>query len=265
MSDPQLDKFRKIVDQVGQAEVARRTGLSAATINQVYHDKYSASDDAVSTVINTVLEKVGGEKVVQIPAGYMANGQGHLVRIESISEVDMARDELVKEIVGQAKGLSGVMKEFKRGTMGDISAFVELVAEKYEVSMGGNKGNLRLYSFDKKYMVQRQMSDHLIFDERIQVAKALLDEYALELSEGARSEIQTLINDFFQVDKEGNINTNKVLSLRRFDFDGEKWRRAMDIIADSLDVAGSTPYVRVYERDDESGKYNLIQLNMAAI
>jgi hypothetical protein len=201
----------------------------------------------------------------QIPEGFMEDGQGRLVRVENIKEVDLARDDLVKEIVGKAKGLSLQIKEFKIGTMGDIAAFVELSAEKYEVSMGGRKGNLRMYSFDKRYMVQRQISDFLVFDERIQVAKAMLDEYAMELSEGARSEIQTLINDFFQVDKLGNISTNKVLSLRRFDFEGEKWRRAMDIIADSLDVAGSTPYVRVYERDDETGKYYHIQLNMAAV
>jgi hypothetical protein len=59
MSENQLEEFRSIVDQIGQAEAARITGLSASTISMVYHGKYQASPEAV---ILAVLEKTGGRQ-----------------------------------------------------------------------------------------------------------------------------------------------------------------------------------------------------------
>lgn len=201
----------------------------------------------------------------QIPEGYRKDGQGNLVRIENIKEIDIARDELVKEIVGKSLKLAAFMRDFKECVMGDISAFVDLAMEKYDAPLGGKKGNVTLRSFDHKYKVQLQVSEHLVFDERLQAARALVNSCILEWADGSRPEIKTLVNDAFQVDKEGRINTARVLGLRRLNIKGEKWRKAMDAISDSLTVAGSKSYVRIYERDDLTGKYNPIPLDMAAV
>ena len=111
--------------------------------------------------------------------------------------------------------------------MGDVAAFVALSAEQYGAKVGGNKGNLTITTYDGRYKVQRQVSETLVFDERLQAAKALIDECITEWTEGSRDEIRALINDAFQVDKEGRINTGRVLSLRRLKIDDERWRQAM--------------------------------------
>ena len=257
-----LGEFRKVVDRVGQAEIHRKTGLSRAAISQVYNNKYGASTDEV---IRAVLEKCGGVEVEQIPEGYRKDGQGNLVRVENIKDIDIARDELVQEIVGRAGGLQSEMREFKQEVMGDIAAFVELAMEKYKAPLGGKKGNVTLRSFDHKYKVQLAISEHLVFDERLQAARALVNSCIIEWAEGSTPEIKTLVNSAFQTDKEGRINTTRVLGLRRLNIKDEKWRRAMDAISDSLTVAGSRAYVRIYERDDETGAYAQIPLDMATL
>jgi len=199
-----------------------------------------------------------------IPEGFMQDAQGRLVPLKMVKDVDKTRDALVREIVGRAIALRLAMKGFRDDAMGDLAAFAELSAEQYGAKVGGNKGNLTLTSYDGAYKIQRQVSETLVFDERLQAAKALIDECITEWTEGSRDEIRALINDAFQVDKEGRINTGRVLSLRRLKIDDERWHRAMQAVSDSLQVAGSKAYIRVYARR-EDGKYEAIALDLAAL
>ena len=201
---------------------------------------------------------------VAIPEGYMRDAQDRLVPVGLVKDVDKTRDQLVREIADKALALQAAMKAFRADAMGDMAAFVQLSAEQYGAKLGGNKGNLSLTSYDGRFKVLRAVAETLVFDERLQAAKSLIDECITEWTEGSRDEIRALINDAFQVDQEGRINTGRVLSLRRLKINDERWCRAMKAVSDSLQVAGSKAYVRVYERR-EDGKYEAIPLDMAAL
>jgi len=201
---------------------------------------------------------------IQIPDGYMQDAQGRLVPVAMVKEVDKARHELVLDLVAKAKALRESMAAFLADAMGDVSAFAQLSAEQYGAKIGGDKGNITLVSYDGRFKVQRQVSEHLVFDERLQAAKALIDECISEWTEGSRDELKVLVGDAFQVDKEGRINTGRVLGLRRLDIADDRWRQAMQAVSDSLRVAGSKTYLRVYERD-ANGKYQPIALDLAAM
>ncbi len=196
--------------------------------------------------------------------GYMKDAKGRLIPIDMVPPVDKLRDETVAEIVEDAKQVSETLMDFKKKMLADIQAFVDLSAQEHGAKYGGAKGNVSLLSYDGKYKVCRAISDHLVFDERLQTAKQLIDECIQEWSQGSRDEIKVLINDAFQTDKQGNINTGRVLGLRRHDIKGEKWNMAMKAISDSVQVSGSKTYVRVYERQ-EDGSYKQINLDMAAL
>ena len=195
---------------------------------------------------------------------YMRDACGNLIAKENIKEIDLARHGLVREIALKAKDLSTAIAEFKGYAMGDIDAFVDLSAERYEVKLGGKKGNVTLDTFDGQYRIERQISEHLTFDEGLQAAKALIDECLREWTQGGNANVRTLVDHAFRVDKKGKLNTGAILALRRLKIDDERWNRAMTAISDSIKVTGSCVYVRVYERD-VNGKYNLIPLDMAAL
>lgn len=193
------------------------------------------------------------------PEGFMEDRRGSFTPIELVSEIDRTRDSLVREIVVNSKRISSMLNEFKLGLMGDIEAFAELSFERYGAKLGGAKGNITLYSYDGKFKVCRAINEQLVFDEGLQAAKALIDECIHSWSKGAAVEIMALVNDAFQVDKEGRVDTKRILSLRRLEIADERWKKAMTAIGESLQVTGSKTYVRVYEQQ-EDGSYQMIAL-----
>lgn len=200
-----------------------------------------------------------------IPEGYMMDAKGRLVPVELIDEIDTTRNDLVLEILTKAEQLQEQLRDFKVATLDDIGAFVDLAGEKYQVSIGGKKGNVSLTSYDGLIKIQRSIQEYLRFDERLQAAKELIDNCIHRWSEGTRSELRILVDDAFQVDKEGLISTGRVLSLRRHNIDDEEWKQAMQAIADSIQVCGSKTYVRIYRRSSIDGKWNQVSLDLAAV
>jgi hypothetical protein len=194
----------------------------------------------------------------------MQDAQGRWVPLGQIKEIDRVRHDLVMELVEQFLTMRETLRDFKVRIMGDVDAFVQLSAEKYGANLGGKKGNVTLMSFDGRYKLQRAISEHLTFDERLQAAKELIDECIREWTEGSRGEIRALINDAFQVDKEGQINTGRILGLRRLDIRDDRWKQAMDAISDSLTVTGTKSYIRLYERNEHGG-YDALPLDIAKV
>lgn len=198
-----------------------------------------------------------------VPAGYMEDSQGRLVPKEMIKEADLVRNDLVMELFSKANQLAGVLGAFKAAAMDDIQAFVELSGEKYGAQLGGKKGNVTLFSYDGRLKLVRSIDDFITFDERLQAAKALIDECLKKWTVDSSAELRTIINDAFQVDKTGRINTNRVLGLRRLDIKDDTWLRAMQAISDSVQVISSKSYIRFYERQGD-GSYRQLNLNIAA-
>lgn len=202
---------------------------------------------------------------VQVPEGYKQDAKGVLVPLHLIKEIDLERDQLVNELFVKAEALNSTMTDFKAIAFGDIGAFVELSAEKYGAKVGGNKGNVTLFSFDGKYKIQRAVNEYMQFDERILAAKALIDECLHDWTSNARSEIKVLIDRAFEVDKQGNLSTNRILSLRRVDIQDERWLQAMAAINESVQVVGSKSYVRFYKRVGDTDQYEPITLDFARV
>lgn len=197
--------------------------------------------------------------------GYKQNALGHLVPIDQIHPIDLARDELVMEKAGKIKAMQEELRRLKAEIMGDVEAFVAMSAEQYDAQIGGPKGNVTLISFDGRYKLRRQISQLMSFDERLQVAKSLIDECLKDWTKDSRTELQALVNDAFDVDQEGRINTGRILGLRRLNIDDPRWLRAMDAISDSLQVTGTTAYVRLYERQGSTDRYVSVPLDMAVV
>nr|WP_232247594.1 DUF3164 family protein [Pseudomonas putida] len=194
----------------------------------------------------------------------MKDAKGHLVPLELVKPIDMARNDLVLELVAKAKVVSDTLAAFKADAFGDIKAFVDMSAEQYNAKLGGKKGNITLMSFDGQFKVVQAAQDNIRFDERLQAARALIDECLTEWTQDARSEVRAIVNEAFRADKQGEISTGRVLALRRMDITDARWQRAMEAIGDAVQVVGSKSYIRVYQRIGESEQYVPIPLDIAS-
>lgn len=230
--------------------------MNAATVN--------TEVDHAAAVNSAAVETTTAPPQAATPPGYWKDPRGNLIREELIKPIDKARDALVREIVVQSRQIEATLGAFKAAVFGDIAAFVELSAEEYGAKIGGKKGNVTLFSFDGRYKVQRAIAEHVSFDERLQAAKGLIDECLDEWTSGSRPELKAIVNEAFQVDKEGKLNTGRILALKRLEIADDRWKRAMLAIAESTLVVGSKAYVRVYERVGDSDEYLPIALDVAA-
>lgn len=203
--------------------------------------------------------------MTDIPEGYRRNASGHLVPESKIKEWDLVRDDLVASIAKKALEVQLVMQNFKTDIEGDIEAFMNLSAEQYGVTLGGKKGNTTLSSFDGALQVKVQVSDRIVFDERLQIAKALVDQCIHIWAVDSNDNIKALVEHAFQTDKTGNINISRVLGLLQLNIDDENWLKVMDAIRDSMQVASSKSYIRVYQRIDDTDQYRQILLDMASL
>jgi hypothetical protein len=196
--------------------------------------------------------------------GYMKDHRGRLIPTDLIKPIDKKRDAVVAKIAEEALVFSAQLADFKARAMALVTGFMQSSAREHGVSFGGVKGNVTLMSFGGGYKVQIAIADRIIFDERLQIAKQLIDTCIKRWTEGSRSEIRVLIDSAFEVDKTGKINTERILGLRRLKITDKKWVEAMSVISDSVQVASSKSYIRMYKRD-EKGEYKQILLDFASL
>jgi hypothetical protein len=207
------------------------------------------------------------ETKTPVPAGYWEDPKGGLTPVSRVADVDKARDKMVKGLIKKAKAHSGVLTEFKLEAMGDIAQFMQACADEYGVKLRGaaGKGNVTLMSYDGRLKVVRAVADTIMFDERLQIAKSQIDDCIHVWSKGANLNLQAIVNQAFDADKEGKVNVGRVLALRSLKIDDEKWTTAMSMIADAMKVVSSKSYLRFYERDDATGEYLPISLDIAGV
>jgi len=194
----------------------------------------------------------------------MKDSLGRLVPVETVKEIDKLRDQTVRRIVAAAQVLAESVKGFKAAADADIKAFTSISAEAFSTTLGGVKGNITLRSYDGQYKVCKDIGEFLTYDERLQVAKALVDECISAWSDGSDAKIRALVMDAFQVNQAGRVNLKRILGLRQLNIDDPTWKRAMDAIGESIQVAGSKAYIRIYERQEDDS-YKLINLDLASL
>ncbi len=196
---------------------------------------------------------------------YRTNPQGHLVPVESIKPLDLLRDDTVRTIVNAATAVQKQITDFKTQARADIDAFLEISSEQYNVNWGGKKGNLQLTSFDGRYRLVLQVSDSLQFDERLHIAKQLIDECIHAWTADSNSNTRALIEHAFQTDKAGNINKGRVFSLMRLKIEDDRWKMAIEALKDSIQISSSCEYLRVYQRIGQTDQYQQISLDSAGL
>ncbi|MET3665920.1 DUF3164 family protein [Caulobacter sp. 1776] len=194
---------------------------------------------------------------------YMKDHRGALIRIETIKEQDLLRDQLVRDLHEKAEALSKAIADFKAMAFGDVGAFNELLASKYGAAAGGVKGNLTLNSFDGLFRVLVQVQDRVVYGPELQQAKALLDEYLTEKVADSDPILQAMVMDAFAVDKAGQINRGALLRLRKYNVEDPRWVRAMQAIVDAEQPDGTAEYIRFHKRSEPKGRWEQVPLDLA--
>ncbi|MDX1301216.1 DUF3164 family protein [Photobacterium sp.] len=202
------------------------------------------------------------------PEGYMFDSKQRMVPITMVDDYDMEINDFVIKHTAKAREIQSELRRFKRDVFDDCYAFQELLAEKYESKKkkGGAKGGFSFTAYDGSLQIKITVQDRITFGPELQIAKELIDECVQDWSSDANDYLKVLVNDAFEVDREGNLNTGRILSLRKHKdkIIDQRWMNAMEAIADAIMVTGSKTYLNFRERTSE-GKLVNIPLDLAAL
>lgn len=198
-----------------------------------------------------------------VPEGYMKNPRGMLVPTDKVKPEHIMEDGVVRDLVAQAEEINRTLARFREKVFGEVASFRELIAEKYDAKKGGAKGNVTLSSYDGTLQLQVSIGESITFGPELEAAKSLIDDCVLRWSENSGSEIKALVQHAFQTNKQGKIDTGRVLSLRQLEIDDPQWAKAMEAISDAVKVTGSKTYARFYRRDPITDAKTAISLDIA--
>lgn len=210
---------------------------------------------------------------VNIPEGYMKNAMGHLVPKCQVREQDLLRDETARRIAAKWLELNQIMRALKAEIFADVADHVRIAGDKYGIELGGDKGGVTITSYDGQYKIIRSVADSITFTEEIEAAKALIERCldrwtaAAETPDGVAGvqNLRAIAGRAFAKNRQGNLKKNDVLDLLRSQIDDPDWKLAQDAIRDSIQVTGTSTYIRVYQRVGATGQYEAIPLDMAAV
>ena len=199
-----------------------------------------------------------------VPDGYMRDARGRLVPVVLVKPEQLLEDALVRGLHAAAEKLSGQIREFRDTAFGEIDALLGLLADKYDVTLGGDRGNLTLDTFDGTLIVSVSIGDQLDLGPELQVAKQLIDGCIHRWSEGASIELQAIVNGAFDVDKKGKLNVGRILALRRYNIDDADWKKAMEAIGNAARVVSSKRYLRLHRKIGDRPKEQ-VPLDLASV
>ena len=210
----------------------------------------------------TDMTPTDGRKVID-GQEYIGDGKGGWQPVDLVKPQHLLEDETVRKIIGHAVDLSAQVSRFKDHTFDDIGSFEALLAQEYDATIGGKKGNKTLMSVDGLLKVTVQVADHIDFGPELQIAKDLVDECLTEWASDARAEIRTIVTRAFNTDKAGQINRAEIFMLLRLDIDDPRWVKAMQAIRDAMRVIGSKVYVRCHRVDTFDAPWQAITIDLA--
>ena len=194
---------------------------------------------------------------------FREDSRGALVPESSIKPQDILKDDLVEESAEKILALESEMRRVKSDIMESIRAYIGLIGDKYGVKLGGQKGNIQLVSLDGKTKILISISERISLNENVIAAKELIDEYLEDAIKGSSADIKQLVTSAFRV-KQGSLDARSILRLRQLNIEDERWKKAMDIIADSIVIQSSESYLRLYKKNT-SGIMEYVPLDFSVI
>lgn len=171
-------------------------------------------------------------------------------------------DDVVRTIATAALCLSESLSRFKSLSFAEAQALLGQLAADHGVILGGKRGDVYLYSFDRGLRVSVTSQDRVTFGPTIEIAKQLLNEWLQE--EEASAELKAIVASAFALDEQKRLRVSEILRLRRYQVGHPKWVQAMAVIAQSMEPMGKREYLRCHIRD-KSGVYTMVPLDLSAV
>jgi len=198
--------------------------------------------------------------------GNWLDDKGRPIPEEYIQPQDKKRDRMVESIIKRVSKLSAKLASEKTEIVAAIEKYLKELAKDNKVRENW-KGNIIIYNFSQNLCIERRINETISFDERLQMVKTTIDKWLNDRLKNIDELIAKVISQAFSVDKQGRINTAMLLKLRKLDIQDHEWKKAMELLDDSIFVKSSKMALRFRTKNTDvpDGAWSEIGLNFNEI
>jgi len=194
-----------------------------------------------------------------VPAGHVRNAKGWLMPVASVKQRDLLEDALVDRCHLMMAAVAEGCRMMRLGTHSECDALIGMIVEDAGGDGATQVGKATLQNIGATRRIMFDRRDTLAFGAEVTAARDKVMACVRKWSDGANPHLVALANAAFQANGNGDLSVSKVASLWRMECDDPEWQDAMTALKDSLRVAGQTTYIRMHERQDPDGKWELIE------
>jgi len=192
----------------------------------------------------------------------MTTADGFTVPASMVPAYDRARDKAARKILKEWT----LGRSFLEALMGaTLKAVLEIAGMR--PGAPAPKGNFQFTSYDGNIEISITQSYRIFLDDRVREAQRIMLEWATGLvadTQGSKKQVLlALVNEAFAASTSGALNSGKILSLLRYDFDSAEWKRAKALLQDSLKPERGKRYVRVSTRLSREHPWQAVKLDIA--
>ena len=183
--------------------------------------------------------------------GRWIDGKGDAIPVKYIDPIDKKRDRMVNRLVKKATDISGRLSDLSEQIDAETEKFMNEAEAKYDMKIRTEKGNKQFTDFSNTMKIELKMANFIDFDERLQMAKSLIDKCIKKWSGESDDKIRILVEHAFKVDKKGNLDKRRILGLKNLRIKDDDWKKAMKLIGESVTVVSRKRYVKFSVKDDK--------------
>jgi hypothetical protein len=197
--------------------------------------------------------------------GNWIDGVGAAIPPKYIDPVDKKRDQLVEKELKAALLMQDRLAAFKKTVLGDIGKYLDWLAAKHGEETLSPGGNYMLTGFSGNKRLQIKVNKVIEFDERLQLAKKKIDACLERWSQGANDNFKVVVFDAFKVDRKGNVDTKRILGLRKLKIKDAEWVAAMDLITEAITITGNRSYLMFQMKANKDAEWETVRLDLAGV
>ncbi len=197
--------------------------------------------------------------------GRWIDSTGNPVPPKYIDPVDKMRDRLVEKQIRQALVMQDRLRKYKAAVLADLDKYLTWLAERHGEEALSPGGNYMLTGFSGRKRVQIKINKVIEFDERLHLAKQKIDDCLERWSQGANDNLKAVVFDAFKVDRKGNVDTKRILGLRKLKIKDKAWGEAMELITEAVTITGTRSYLMFQIRQDADAEWQTLRLDLAGV
>ncbi|HMQ79188.1 MAG TPA: DUF3164 family protein [Ignavibacteria bacterium] len=197
--------------------------------------------------------------------GNWINRNGRPIPEANVDPIAKRRDDAVSRMVTKALKLEAEMRKVKEEILAEVMAYIGHLQQANSIKKQATKGNYTLSDYANLQQVQVSMNNIIEFDERLNLAKTLIDKCLIKWTKRGNQNVRAIINDAFDVDKKGNVNKMRIFGLMALQINDKDWKQAMELIRASMQVSDTRQYLNIRTRKNNFDKWDFINLNFSSL